>query len=112
MQVLALPGAGEVITYEHGCSTLQFRGPRVRVGLYRGVPTRVVPHTTTGRADYFGCSVNRAARYCHTAAHGGQVVAPRELIEELVSFALTILGSFPQLHSQQCEDVRATSTMP
>jgi class 3 adenylate cyclase len=89
LQVLALPGAGEVVTYEHGCSTLHFRGPRVRVGLYRGVPTRVVPHTTTGRADYFGCLVNRAARNCHTAAHGGQVVAPRELVEELVSFVRT-----------------------
>ncbi|WIA33706.1 hypothetical protein OEZ86_006824 [Tetradesmus obliquus] len=84
-EVLALPGAEEVVTYEHGCSTLHFRGPRVRIGLYRGIPTRVVPHTTTGRADYFGCLVNRAARYCHTAAHGGQVVAPRELVEELIT---------------------------
>lgn len=64
---------------------IQFRGPRVRIGLYRGIPTRVVPHSTTGRADYFGPLVNRAARYCHTAAHAGQVVAARELVEELVS---------------------------
>lgn len=50
-----------------------FRGPRVKMGIYAGVPSRVVPHTTTGRADYFGPVVNRAARYCHAAARGGQV---------------------------------------
>ncbi len=33
---------------------LRFRGPRVKAGLYEGPPTRVNPHTTTGRADYFG----------------------------------------------------------
>ena len=35
---------------------------------------RVVPHGTTGRADYFGQIVNRAARYCHGAAFGGQIL--------------------------------------
>ena len=38
-----------------------FAGPRVRMGLYEGVPARVCPHTTTGRADYFGPLVNRFA---------------------------------------------------
>ena len=50
-----------------------FRGPKVKMGIYSGVPTRVLPHNTTGRADYFGPLVNRAARYCHAAARGGQV---------------------------------------
>lgn len=36
-----------------------FQGPRVKMGLYEGVPTRVCPHTTSGRADYFGPLVNR-----------------------------------------------------
>jgi hypothetical protein len=36
----------------HG--NLMFRGPRVKMGIYCGTPTRVIPHTTTGRADYFG----------------------------------------------------------
>ena len=32
-------------------------GPRIKMGLYSGVPIKVVPHTTTGRADYFGTLV-------------------------------------------------------
>jgi len=34
-------------------------GPRIKMGIYEGVPTRVAPHTTTGSADYFGPLVNR-----------------------------------------------------
>lgn len=83
--MLALPGAGE--SAPKGSEVVPFKGPRVRIGLYCGVPTRVVQHSTTGRADYFGPLVNRAARYCHTAAHAGQVVAPRDMVEQLVSTA-------------------------
>lgn len=36
----------------HG--NVMFSGPRVKMGVYAGGPTRVMPHTTTGRADYFG----------------------------------------------------------
>ena len=36
-----------------------FHGPRAKMGIYEGVPTRICPHTTTGRADYFGPLVNR-----------------------------------------------------
>jgi hypothetical protein len=57
------------------------------MGVYSSVPTRVMPHTTTGRADYFGPMVNRAARYCHAAARGGQVLLSKELMCE-VSFWL------------------------
>jgi hypothetical protein len=74
--VLELPGAKQ-LTDQHG--NVVFRGPRVKMGLYRGVPARVVPHNT-GRADYFGPLVNRAARFCHGAAYGGQVLAPQELL--------------------------------
>lgn len=38
------------------CLTSQ--GPRVKMGVYSGMPTRVMPHTTTGRADYFGPMVS------------------------------------------------------
>ena len=38
-----------------------FLGPRVKMGIYEGRPTRICPHTTTGRADYFGPFVNRQA---------------------------------------------------
>eukprot|EP00798_Chlamydomonas_sp_ICE-L_P026740 gene26740-4306_t len=50
----------------------RFSGPRVNMGIFTGVPSKVMPHSTTGRADYFGPLVNRAARLCHGAAHGGQ----------------------------------------
>ena len=36
-----------------------FQGPHVKMGVYRGRPTGVSPHVTTGRADYFGPFVNR-----------------------------------------------------
>ncbi|CAG9465642.1 unnamed protein product [Pedinophyceae sp. YPF-701] len=49
-------------------------GIRVKVGACKGRPLRIVPHTTTGRADYFGPLVNRAARMCFAAAQPGQVV--------------------------------------
>lgn len=38
-----------------------FLGPRVKMGIYEGRPNRICPHTTTGRADYFGPFVNRPA---------------------------------------------------
>jgi len=37
-----------------------FQGPHVKMGVYRGRPTGVSPHVTTGRADYFGPFVNRS----------------------------------------------------
>lgn len=66
-----VPGAQEVV---NSSGVVVFRGPRVKMGIYEGVPTRALPHSTTGRADYFGQLVNRAARFCHAAAKGGQVL--------------------------------------
>ena len=44
----------------HGpASQVLFMGPRVKMGIYEGRPNRICPHTTTGRADYFGPFVNR-----------------------------------------------------
>ena len=37
-------------------------GPRARMGISEAIPNRVVPHTTSGRADYFGPLVNRCIR--------------------------------------------------
>ena len=53
-----------------------FRGLRVRAGLHIGHP-ECRPDPTSGRMDYFGPMVNRAARVSG-AAHGGQVLATRE----------------------------------
>ena len=36
----------------------------MKMGVYRGRPTGVSPHVTTGRADYFGPFVNRFASAC------------------------------------------------
>ena len=52
--------------------------------MYEGVPTKVCPHTTTGRADYWGPFINRAARFSNSAAHGGQIMVPAAVACKLV----------------------------
>jgi len=51
--------------------------------LQQGEITRIIPHRATGRADYFGPPVNRAARFLAASAPG-QVLAERTLVEECV----------------------------
>ncbi|KXZ45802.1 hypothetical protein GPECTOR_50g596 [Gonium pectorale] len=80
--MLSLPSMHEELHPLTGA--VLFRGPRIKAGMYQGVPTKVSPHSTTGRADYFGPLVNRAARYCHAAAQGGQVIVARPLLEEIL----------------------------
>ena len=48
---------------------LIFIGPRIKMGIYEGIPTRVAPHTTSGSADYFGPLVNRCTRMLQACAH-------------------------------------------
>ena len=64
-------------------------------------------HTTTGRADYFGPLVNRAARFCHAASHGGQITAPLEVVQkviaELIGKACPRLEDKPADHPFQLE---------
>ena len=65
--ILQLPNCSPVL--DASCHLL-FSGPRVRMGLHGGVPARIQPHITTGRADYFGKLVNRCACICgRTAIH-------------------------------------------
>ena len=45
----------------------------MQVGIFPGHMAKICPHTSTGRADYFGPAVNRAARLL-CAAKGGQVL--------------------------------------
>ena len=52
--------------------TLLFRGLRVRMGAHSGEPI-CQPDPNTGRMDYFGGMVNRAARV-GGAGHGGQIL--------------------------------------
>jgi hypothetical protein len=70
--VLTLPECSEVLDPTTGL--LLFRGPRLRMGLAEGRPDRILPDHT-GRASYYGHSVNCAAQYMDAAAHGGQVRA-------------------------------------
>jgi predicted ATPase len=68
-ELVADPRAAEV-RGEGGA--LLFRGLRVRMGGHLGAP-ECKPDPVTGRMDYFGPVVNRAARV-GGAGHGGQVV--------------------------------------
>eukprot|EP00798_Chlamydomonas_sp_ICE-L_P030850 gene30850-35890_t len=55
-----------------------FRGPRFKMGIYEGSPRSILPDHL-GRADYFGDSINMAARYMDAGAHGGQLVCENHL---------------------------------
>jgi class 3 adenylate cyclase len=50
----------------------------------QGSITRIIPHRATGRADYFGPPVNRAARFLAASAPG-QILAERGLVEECMA---------------------------
>jgi predicted ATPase/class 3 adenylate cyclase len=59
----------------------QIRGLAVRMGIHTGLPQLQV-NPLSGRMDYFGPMVNRAARIS-SAAHGGQVVLSQSSLEPL-----------------------------
>lgn len=59
-----------------GTGALMLRGLRVRMGVHVGHAWAEID-PTTGRTDYFGPTVNRAARVMQSA-HGGQVLVTRE----------------------------------
>ncbi len=58
-----------------------FRGLRIRMGAHTGTP-RCKPDPNTGRMDYFGRMVNRAARV-GGVGHGGQVLVSSDTWEAL-----------------------------
>jgi hypothetical protein len=62
---------------------LVFRGPRLKMGLFEGSPTAIMPDSM-GRADYFGACVNTAARFADAAAHGGQIVTDAALAKQVL----------------------------
>jgi predicted ATPase/class 3 adenylate cyclase/Tfp pilus assembly protein PilF len=68
-ELLSQPEGGEQRAAD---GALLLRGLRVRMGAHTGEPD-CRPDPTTGRMDYFGPMVNRAARVGN-AGHGGQVL--------------------------------------
>eukprot|EP00899_Mesostigma_viride_P019263 jgi/Mesvir1/27338/Mv07153-RA.1 len=80
-----------------------FRGLRLKIGMYMGLPTKCMPHGTTGRAAYFGPIVNRSARIATTAADG-QTLCNVTMVQALhsggynlesQSLTFSSLGHFP-----------------
>ena len=67
------------LTSAEGVPLLQ--GLRVRMGMHVG-EAECVPNPLTGRMDYFGPTVNRAARVA-SAAHGGQILVTEEVALEI-----------------------------
>lgn len=55
----------------------------VSIGLFEGVPTSVTPNTKTGRADYFGPLLSRAARLQHSCPSGA-IFGPLELLQDVL----------------------------
>ncbi|MBI4866048.1 MAG: AAA family ATPase [Candidatus Wallbacteria bacterium] len=77
LELLHLPWPDELLRRAEAAvvrqhARLLFRGLRVRMGLHLGTPD-CEPDPTTGRMDYFGPMVNRAARV-GGSAHGGQIL--------------------------------------
>eukprot|EP00899_Mesostigma_viride_P016099 jgi/Mesvir1/24490/Mv21845-RA.1 len=82
-----------------------FRGLRMKVGMYLGIPSNIGPHATTGRAAYYGAIINRAARIAATAANG-QTLCNSELSDiireerpDLISSRHTAPRLFPRTRS-------------
>ncbi|CAG9461590.1 unnamed protein product [Pedinophyceae sp. YPF-701] len=76
------------------------RGVPVRIGMYEGRPARVMPHPSSGRADYFGPLVNRAARVAAASQPEACATAPFDQIMRACSWIVTGPGA----HGWMCED--------
>ncbi|KAL9643316.1 hypothetical protein ABK040_014771 [Willaertia magna] len=81
---------------ENGENITLFRGLRVRMGIHTGRPI-VEKDPVTGRYDYFGPVVNRAARVEGQAA-GGQIVISSsvwaEIMDKIENFSVKIWTKF------------------
>lgn len=76
--ILTTDDAGEV---KDGWGRVIWRGLRVRMGLHVGSPDCRISDLT-GRMDYFGPMVNRAARVAGSA-HGGQIICSKDVHQAL-----------------------------
>ena len=55
-----------------------------QAGIVPGKMAKICPHTSTGRADYFGSAVNRAARLL-CAAKAGQVLVEEHIMDSVIT---------------------------
>lgn len=55
----------------------------LQIGIVHGEMSKICPHTSTGRADYFGSTVNRAARLL-CAASAGQTLVEAHVMEDVL----------------------------
>ncbi|KAL0490762.1 adenylate cyclase [Acrasis kona] len=60
-----------------------FKGPRVRIGMHLGTAERIID-PVTNRPDFFGTTVNKAARV-ESCAHGGQILISQTLLRAVSS---------------------------
>ncbi|KAL0478821.1 hypothetical protein AKO1_008258 [Acrasis kona] len=65
-----------------------FKGLRVRIGIHMGEAERVFD-PTSGRADYFGTTVNKAARI-ESLAKGGQIIVSHRFIRSVCDSLVNI----------------------
>eukprot|EP01062_Namystynia_karyoxenos_P034135 TRINITY_DN2503_c1_g1_i1.p1 TRINITY_DN2503_c1_g1~~TRINITY_DN2503_c1_g1_i1.p1 ORF type:complete len:948 (+),score=180.62 TRINITY_DN2503_c1_g1_i1:94-2844(+) len=82
---------------ESGVSTLLWNGLRVRIGINCG-QVRVQCNPVTGRCDYFGGTVNVAARVEAAVGAGGLIGVTDAVLEELGTEGLELLGAPALFH--------------
>lgn len=100
-RLLSLPGFGPTSPPEIGRSWGEmnfqikyiFRGLKIQMGIEYGLPSEIIPHRSTGRADYFGTIVNTTARIAK-AANGGQIIIGQRAWAVLCMEGASFLQSF------------------
>jgi len=93
--LLAHPDSAELFSLG---GVLEKRGLRVRMGIHMGTPNSVSTDPTTGRTDYFGQMVNKAARVSGLAS-GGQIIISDSVHRAILAFTKKIPVDFHYLGS-------------
>lgn len=79
-----------------------------QAGIVPGKMTKICPHTSTGRADYFGSAVNRAARLL-CAAKAGQVLVEEHIMDGVIT---EWRGGRGKVKGMQPGDVKHSGLIP
>lgn len=105
-EVLGHEDAAEVV---RGDGYLLMRGLRVRMGVHAGFPD-CQPDTVTGRMDYFGPMVNRAARV-GAAGHGGQIVVSGSVWREVAGHLDALQAEAKTLGEHRLKGLESPETL-